>query len=59
MFGCEKKKKRRRNGMVVGLCRDCLLGWWCLIADWTLEAGGDVRLGGLAANMKLPTSHGW
>ena len=32
----EVRKTRRGDGMVVvvGLCCDCLLGWWsCLIAD--------------------------
>jgi hypothetical protein len=25
--------------LVVGLCRDCWLGWWYLVADWTLRSG--------------------
>lgn len=38
-FGCEEEEEEGWYGLVVGLCCDCSLGWWCLIADWTLESG--------------------
>ena len=38
VFGCVR---RMWDGwLVVGLCCDCCsAGWWCLIADWTLDFG--------------------
>lgn len=43
--------------VVVGLCCDCyLLGWWCLIADWTLGSGRAVTcvlVGWTGANIQF------